>query len=112
MSYYTYMLQCLDDTIYTGIAKDIDKRMQEHFEKKNTAARYTKSHSAGKLLALWQSSSRSHAARLEYHIKQLARENKLRLIRNNDFSVLKDKAAPEVYTRVYSPELMGKWNKL
>lgn len=112
MIYYTYMLQCLDGTVYTGIARDINRRMQEHFEEKPSAARYTRTHHGGKLLALWQSSSRKDAAKLEYHIKQLTREKKLLLIAENDFSLLKEKVSVELYTRVKSPELLGKWNKL
>ena len=29
--YYTYILRCCDNTLYTGIASDIEKRMNEHF---------------------------------------------------------------------------------
>ena len=29
--YYIYMLRCKDDSIYTGITTDLDRRMKEHF---------------------------------------------------------------------------------
>lgn len=29
--YYTYMLRCTDDSIYTGITTDLERRMDEHF---------------------------------------------------------------------------------
>ena len=31
--YYTYMLRCKDNSIYTGITTDIERRMREHFSK-------------------------------------------------------------------------------
>lgn len=111
MSYYTYMLQCSDNTIYTGIAKDINKRMQEHFEKTPAAAKYTRSHSAARLLAVWQSSCRSDAAQLEYRIKQLSRQRKLDLIENNDLSFLDNNDEIEKYLRLYSESLIGRWKR-
>ena len=32
--YYTYMLRCEDNSIYTGMTKDLEKRMEEHFSKR------------------------------------------------------------------------------
>lgn len=31
--YYTYMLRCEDDSIYTGMTTDIKRRMEEHFSR-------------------------------------------------------------------------------
>jgi putative endonuclease len=31
--YYTYMLRCKDNSIYTGITTDIERRMEEHRRK-------------------------------------------------------------------------------
>lgn len=31
--YYIYMLRCEDNSIYTGITVDLERRMKEHFEK-------------------------------------------------------------------------------
>ena len=30
--YYIYMLRCEDNSIYTGITKELKRRMKEHFE--------------------------------------------------------------------------------
>ena len=30
--YYIYMLRCEDNSIYTGIAKDLEHRLNEHFK--------------------------------------------------------------------------------
>jgi putative endonuclease len=30
MSYYTYILCCVDDTLYTGYTNDLEKRLETH----------------------------------------------------------------------------------
>ena len=40
---YIYMVRCQDESLYTGIAHDVGKRMREHYYKKKTGAKYTKS---------------------------------------------------------------------
>ncbi len=80
--YYVYILRCSGDTLYTGIAADIDRRMAEHFGRTEKCAKYTRSHRAEKLEALWSAENRSTASKLEYRIKKLSREQKLRLIEN------------------------------
>lgn len=39
---YIYMVRCQDESLYTGIAHDVGKRMREHYYKKKTGAKYTK----------------------------------------------------------------------
>ena len=82
--YYTYMLRCKDNSIYTGIASDINKRMKEHFEKDKKCAKYTQSHDAKKLEAVWESNSRILASKLEYRIKTLNKMQKEKLIVNQN----------------------------
>lgn len=81
--YYIYMLRCMDNSIYTGITKDIEKRMNEHFSKDGKCAKYTKTHSPKKLESLWKTETRQLASKLEYHIKTLTKEQKERLIINH-----------------------------
>lgn len=78
--YYVYMLECDDNSIYTGITSDITRRMNEHYYKTKKCAKYTKVHSVKKLLALWKTGFRSDACTLEYHMKKLSKENKLLII--------------------------------
>lgn len=44
--FYTYMIRCSDNSIYTGMTNNIEKRMLEHLSSKG--AKYTKSHKAEK----------------------------------------------------------------
>lgn len=78
--YYTYMLRCKDNTIYTGITTDIKRRMIEHFERGEKCAKYTIRHIPEKLECVWTSDSRKLASKLEYHIKTLTKVQKEKLI--------------------------------
>ena len=80
--YYIYMLRCKDNTIYTGITVDIKRRMEEHFSKNEKCAKYTYTHNAKKLEAVWKTENKSLASKLEYAIKKLTKAKKEELIRN------------------------------
>ena len=82
--YYTYMLRCEDNSIYTGIASDINRRMKEHFSKDKKCAKYTYRHSAKKLESVWESETRVLASKLEYRIKTLTKKQKEDLLKDND----------------------------
>lgn len=90
--YYIYMLRCEDNSIYTGITTDIDRRMQEHFGKDKKCAKYTHAHTPKKLESFWSAENKSLASKLEYNIKKLSKEDKETLIRNHKLEeVLLDK---------------------
>ena len=78
---YTYILQCADNTLYTGITTDLERRVQEHNSSPKWAT-YTKAKRPVILVRSEKSNSRSEAAVREYAIKKLTREQKLTLIRN------------------------------
>ncbi len=102
--YYTYMLRCKDNSIYTGITTDIDRRMKEHFSKEEKCAKYTLNHTAIKLEAIWQSEDRKSASKLEYHIKTLIKKQKEDLIiKNNLEQLLGEKIENNKYKRVKIP---------
>jgi len=74
--YFVYMLRCKDQSIYTGIATDLTRRMEEHFEKRPQCAKYTMHHDAEKLECAWQTENRSLASKLEWRIKHLSKADK------------------------------------
>lgn len=78
-SYWVYILRCSDNTLYTGIAKDPYKRLQEHNSGKG--AKYTRNRRPCKLLYKEPQSNRGAAQSREYQIKQLTRTEKLDLIK-------------------------------
>lgn len=79
--FYTYILQCSDNSLYTGYTVDINKRIQCHNSGK--ASKYTASRLPVKLIAYWISDSKSMAMRIEVAIKKLKRIDKLNLIKKN-----------------------------
>lgn len=98
--YYTYMLRCTDGSIYTGITTDVKRRMMEHFTRSGKCAKYTKTHTAKNLEAVWESGSRGLASQLEYRIKRLDKSQKEDLILNNSIEVMADKIEVKNYRRV------------
>ena len=74
--YYIYMVRCTDDSLYTGIAADLQRRLGEHVAKAPAAAKYTRSRTVTALEAAWTAPDRSAASRLESGIKRLPREKK------------------------------------
>ena len=79
MSYFVYILECSDKTLYTGIATDIQRRLDEH-NNSDKGAKYTKIRRPLKLVYTEESENRSSASKREYEIKKLSREKKLELI--------------------------------
>ena len=52
--YYVYMLWCRDDTLYTGTASDLCRRMRQHRDGGAACARYTRSHPPRELAGVWR----------------------------------------------------------
>lgn len=99
--YYTYILRCKDNSLYTGITNNINRRLKEHLTKDKKCAKYTKKHTAIKLEIVWKSENRSLASKLEYYIKKLKKEQKEELIKNEKGlnKLLGDKIDPNNYIK-------------
>ena len=82
--YYVYMLRCENNSIYTGITTDIERRMREHFTHDKKCAKYTMTHYAKKIERVWETETRVLACRLEYYIKTLKKEQKEELIKDEE----------------------------
>jgi putative endonuclease len=76
--FYVYILKCKDATLYTGITTDLKRRIAEH-NSSDLGAKYTRARRPVKLVWSKKFKTRSSAARMEYKIKQLSREEKLKL---------------------------------
>ena len=75
--YFVYLILCGDDTIYTGITTDVERRFREHRE--GTASKYTRAKKAVKILYTEKFTTRSEALKRESEIKSWKREKKLTL---------------------------------
>lgn len=91
---FIYILRCGDDSLYTGIAADIKKRLKQHRGETGGGAKYTRSRGVKKLEALWHTDDSTAARKMEYAIKKLSRAAKEKLI-----------SAPELITEKYIPSL-------
>ncbi|MBU0687917.1 MAG: GIY-YIG nuclease family protein [Gammaproteobacteria bacterium] len=77
MSWFCYLLQCADDTLYCGITNDIDKRLAVH--NAGEGAKYTRSRLPVKLVYNEACADRSVASKREREVKALPRTAKLAL---------------------------------
>ncbi|MDK1030104.1 MAG: GIY-YIG nuclease family protein [Anaerolineae bacterium] len=86
MPYYVYILQCADDSYYTGSALDISLRLFEHQEGRNPKA-YTYSRRPVKLVWNNEVKTKREARLLEHQIKGWNRKKKAALIQG-DFDAI------------------------
>ena len=82
-TYKVYMVECSDESIYTGITSDIKRRLHEHAHTKK-GSKYVRRRLPIKLLWSSHPMTKSEALQLEYRIKQWKREQKLQWIRLNN----------------------------
>lgn len=78
MSWWVYILRCADDTLYTGITADLERRLAAHNSGKG--AKYTRGRGPVTLLYREAVADHSAALRREAAIKRLSRAEKLELI--------------------------------
>lgn len=69
---------CSDDSLYTGISNDVDKRYKQHSEGKG--AKYFRGRKPKQLMYLEGGHDRSSASKRESLIKKLSRTEKIKLI--------------------------------
>lgn len=80
MPFYVYMLECNNDTYYTGYTTDIERRYEEHCYG-SFKCKYTRAFPPRKIAACWQlDADLSSTMRIEKAIKRLSRTEKVRLV--------------------------------
>lgn len=79
--HYTYMVKCGDGSLYTGYTTDVQRRTREH--NLGRGAKYTRSRRPVSLVYYEEYETKTEAMRREYNLKQLTREEKLKLV--NEF---------------------------
>ncbi|MEO2048158.1 MAG: GIY-YIG nuclease family protein [Pirellulales bacterium] len=77
-TWFVYILRCDDDSLYTGITKDVSRRCKQH--NTGTASRYTRSRLPVNLEYLERQPNQSRALKRELAIKALSRKAKEALI--------------------------------
>jgi len=77
MTWFVYLIECNDGSIYTGIALDVAARFDAHARGKG--ARYTRSHPPKRVIATFEFPDKSAALKAEYRIRRLSAQQKLAL---------------------------------
>ena len=78
--WHVYILKCADNTLYTGITTDLERRLKEHNAGKVKASKYTRSRLPVKLVYREKFATKASALKREYRIKLMAKPEKLSLI--------------------------------
>ncbi len=78
--WYVYVLRCADGSLYTGVARDLQRRLLQHNGELAGGSRYTRGRRPVELLWSDTELDRSTAQRREAAIKKLSRDQKLRLL--------------------------------
>ena len=82
-----YILRCADNTLYTGVTTDINRRLSEHNGELKNGAKYTRVRQPVTLAYQENAATRSAACQREYVIKNLNKFQKEQLIlKNKTFS--------------------------
>ena len=74
-----YILECLDDSFYTGTTNDVDKRMKTHQSGKGS--KYVARKGFRRLIATKECKDKSDACKAEYFVKTLQKWDKLEWFR-------------------------------
>ena len=80
MKGYMYILECVDDSFYTGITKDLERRLEQH--QSGEGAKHTKARLPVKLVYFEEFQSVGEAARREKQVKTWSKKKKETLVRN------------------------------
>lgn len=78
--HYIYIVECCDETLYTGYTTDLDRRVKTHNEKKG--AKYTRGRTPVVLKYYEEFDNKGDAMKREIQIKGMPKEKKLILINN------------------------------
>ena len=76
-TWYLYILRCGDDTLYTGITTDVQRRLADH--RAGKGAKYTRGRAPLELVYDENCGTHSDALKREYAVKALPRAEKEKL---------------------------------
>lgn len=81
-NWYVYFLRCSDNSLYTGITTDLERRVVEHNSSNTLGAKYTRVRRPVKLVYSEQQDNRQTASQREYQLKKLKKTEKEALVSN------------------------------
>ena len=78
--YYFYILRCSDNSLYSGITNDLEKRLKEHNSAQGRGAKYTRAKGPVTLVHSEKLSNRSSALKREAEVKRWRKDKKEELV--------------------------------
>lgn len=78
--WYVYMVRCVDNSLYAGIAKDVQRRLQEHNADNRLGAKYTRGRRPVALVYQQGFENRSEACKFEMKLKAMKKSEKENII--------------------------------
>jgi len=84
-TYSLYIVECADESYYSGICTDLERRIEEHNSDEKKGAKYTKARRPVKLVfSVSAIKNRKLASRGEFHLKKLTRKKKEQMIHGDE----------------------------
>ena len=80
MNWSVYIIRCRDNSLYTGISNDVQRRFSEHADQAKKCARYLRGRGPLKLVFHAHAGSRKKALKMEIRIKKMSKINKEKLV--------------------------------
>lgn len=79
-TWFLYIIRCADNSLYTGITLDLERRFAEHQAQGKKCAKYLRGKAPLKLVFTTPAGDKSAASRLELRLKKRSKQIKERLI--------------------------------
>ena len=80
LDWKVYLLRCSDDSLYTGITRDLNRRLNEHNNNDRLASAYTRARRPVTLVYYESHSNRSSASKREAEVKKMTKIEKEKLV--------------------------------
>jgi putative endonuclease len=85
--WYLYLIRCRDDTLYTGISTDVDRRFAQHRSEGYSGSKYLKGRGPLSLVFKEKLGSKSLALKVEYRVKRMTKARKEKLVKVSGYAV-------------------------
>ena len=74
--YYFYILRCSDNSLYSGITNNLEKRLKEHNSSGSRSAKYLRAKKPVKLVYYERKRNKSYALKRELEVKKWSKSQK------------------------------------
>jgi putative endonuclease len=79
-TWFLYMIRCADNSLYTGITTELDRRFAEHQSQGKKCAKYLRGKAPLELVFTTEVGTKSDASRLELRLKKCSKATKEKLV--------------------------------